>query len=212
MPGQDRDKLLTDRERERLINRQSMEDKKLRSANDARVKKKLIAWLKNVPDVLLILNELPDDQKRTVINDADIYALLDVAEHMLRIKEFYSIYGDFKDPTNWGISPTIGDSRGWRADPKSLQKASDLDISRSLLLNDHIIAIRGFFGSNNPVTQYASTVQFAENPNFKEFVTPGHIAGMERIEQALKNSPTPVPPRLERIDLDQMAVFDWPKK
>ena len=64
MPGQDRDELLTEKERDRLINRQSMEDKKLRSANDARVKKKLIAWLKNVPDVLLILKELPDEQKR----------------------------------------------------------------------------------------------------------------------------------------------------
>lgn len=210
MPGQDRDELLTEKERDRLINRQSMEDKKLRSANDARVKKKLIAWLKNVPDVLLILKELPDEQKRAVVKDIDIYSLLEVAERMLAISEFYSIYGDFEDPDNWGLSPTCGDSKGWRADPRSLKKASDLDILRSVMLNDHLIALRGFLGSNNPVAHYASTVQFAGLPQFKEYVTEGHKAGMERIRQALKDAP--IQPRMERIDVDSMAVINWPKE
>jgi hypothetical protein len=63
MPGQNRDELLTKMERDRLINRENMKDKKTRAANDVRAKKKLEAWLKNVPDVVLILKYLPEDQK-----------------------------------------------------------------------------------------------------------------------------------------------------
>jgi hypothetical protein len=129
---------------------------------------------------------------------------------MLGVKEFHSISGEFRDPVNWGISPTCGDSRAYMCDPRSLDKASDLDIRRSVLLNDHIVAIEGFLGSNNPVTVYGITEQLISDPRFKEHILPGDIAGMERIRQAFKNEP--IQPRLEKMDLNRMVDFEQPPK
>jgi hypothetical protein len=215
MPGQNRDELLTKTERDRLINRENMEDKKTRAANDVRVKKKLEAWLKNVPDVLSILKYLPEDQKRTVINDMDIFALLEVTENMLSIKEFHSIYGDFPDQANWGITDTCGDSRHYRVDPKSLKKTSDLDILRSLFLSDHLEKLHGFLGCNNPVEQFALTKQLEAKPGFQEYVTEGVRAGLDRVQQALKNIPDYLAqqrPNPKKIDLNYMVDIEQPKK
>ncbi|NPV62822.1 MAG: hypothetical protein HPY61_09375 [Methanotrichaceae archaeon] len=202
MPGQTRDELLTETERERLNNRRGMNDKKMRAANDARVRKKLTAWLKNIPDVLLILDKLPDDQKRDVISDMNIFALLEVVERMLYIKEFHSIYGEFRDPNHWGVTETCGDSRSYRVDTRSLQSASDLDIARSEFLSEHVENIEGFLGSNNPVRQYSLTKQLADNPQFCDHLTDGDRAGLERVEEALDKSLYPkIRPDSKKIDL-----------
>lgn len=214
MPGQNRDELLTKMERDRLINRENMKDKKTRAANDVRAKKKLEAWLKNVPDVVLILKYLPEDQKRAMVNDADIFALLEVAERMLSIKEFHSIYGNFRDPTNWEITETCGDSRHYRVDPRTLKKASDLDILRSVFLSEHLENLEGFLGCSNPIGQYALTEQIAADPRFSDYITDGDRAGLGRVRQAQKNTPDYLEqqPNPKKIDLNCVVDFDQPPK
>jgi hypothetical protein len=210
MPSQKRDELLTQLERDRLVSR----NKKTVASNDARVQRKLSAWLKNVPDVRLILKNLPEDQKRATVNDTDIFALLDVVERLLAVKEFHSIYGEFRDPTNWGITEVCGDSRRYRCDPRSLSPAADIDILRSLFLSDHLEKLDGFMGSNNPVTQYALIEQLAADSRYSEHVTPEDRAGMDRIRRALKNVPNYTAQQLspKKIDLNYMVDFEQPQK
>lgn len=205
--------MLSSTERDRLAKRNDDDmDVQVRASNDLRIKKKMATWLEeDLDDMLLCLRKMPNDRLKKMVKDEHIFALLGLVEELLKIKEFHSIYGEFRDPSNWGITDTCGDSRGWRCDPRSLnKKPSDLDIWRSVVLNEHKEAIEGFLGSNNPVRMFASTVQFASDPRFKEHIQPGDIAGMERIKEALKNAP--IQPRTEKIDVDSMAVFDWPKK
>jgi hypothetical protein len=203
--------MLSQTERERLINRNEDDmDAQVRASNDLRIKKKLSLWLEeDLEDIRLCLRYMPNDRLKKMIKEEHIFALLGLVEELLAIKEFHSIYGDFRDPANWGITDACGESRGWRSDYKSLKKASDLDIWRSVLLNDHISALRGFLGSNNPVQKFASTVQFSSDDRFKEYIQPGDVAGMERIRQALKDAP--IQPRLDKIDVDSMAVVTCPK-
>jgi hypothetical protein len=206
MPGQNRDELLTKTERDRLIDRQNMEDKKTRAANDVRVKRKLSAWLKNVPDVLLILKHLPEDQKRAVVNDEDIFVLLEVVERLLGIKEFHSIYGKFRDPANWGVTDICGDTKRYRVDSRVLPKASDLDILRSLSLKDHLDKLDCFLGSDNPVGQFALTEQLDADPKFRHLIKDEDRAALDRVRQAQKNNPDYLATtELKKIDLNYMV-------
>jgi hypothetical protein len=208
MTSQKRDELLTQLERDRLVSR----NRKTIAANDARVQRKLSAWLRNVPDVLSVLKHLPEDQKRAVLCDADIFAILELAERMLAIKEFRSIYGDFRAPANWGATDTCGDSRPYRCDPKSLQPAKDIDISRSLALAAHIEKLQGFLGANNPITQYALTEQLVADPRFDTHITEGDRAGLARVRQAIERCPAGYTTSPKKIDLNQMVNIEQPPK
>jgi|WetSurMetagenome_2_1015567.scaffolds.fasta_scaffold245908_2 hypothetical protein len=129
MAGQKRKELLTKTEKERLITRRDMKDSKKRIANDARVKKKLSAWLKNVPDILLILKELPDEQKRPVVEDVDIFGLLGLTIDMMKTRNFRRLHGDPENPASWEtIAPDIWEHP---VPGPGLVQASDIDIARS---------------------------------------------------------------------------------
>jgi hypothetical protein len=135
MPGQKRDELLTEKERLRLINRQDADDKKIRAANDIRAKKKLSSWLKNIPDVLLILDKLPEDYIREVLVDNDIFKLFKLTEKVIHIKDFTPIDGRLVDESWIGHNGEVG----------------DLDIWRASKLQSHIKKLIEFNGHRNPL-------------------------------------------------------------
>lgn len=159
MAGQKRKELLTKTERERLITRRDMKDSKKRIANDARVKKKLSAWLKNVPDILLILKELPDEQKRPVVKDVDIYGLLELTIDMMKTGNFRRLCGDPENPASWEtIAPDI-----WEHGPgPGLVQANDVDIARSAELAPLMRSLMTFVNIGSDPVFFLASFQVAQ--------------------------------------------------
>ena len=87
MGNQERERLLSELEFERLKNRS---DQPLtRATNDGRVRRKLSAWLKNMNDVFFILQKLPEDQLREVLRKDDIDKLSSIILEAMRIIDYY---------------------------------------------------------------------------------------------------------------------------
>jgi hypothetical protein len=87
MSNLERERLLSDLEFKRLMNR-SLEPN-IRAANDARVRRKLSAWLKNINDVFVILQKLPEDQLKEVISNEDLDKLYSIIGMEMKIKNYY---------------------------------------------------------------------------------------------------------------------------
>ena len=87
MGNQERERLLSELEFERLKNRS---DQPLtRATNDGRVRRKLSAWLKNMNDVFFILQKLPKDQLKEVIQKDDIDKLSSIIREATGIIDYY---------------------------------------------------------------------------------------------------------------------------
>ena len=93
-----RDKLLSEKERERLMDRK---DKSMAAINDTRVRKKLSNWLKTLEEISLIFNHLPEEQSRSAVTNENVFALLCLSIRAMKIKEFYPIEGNANDPYTW---------------------------------------------------------------------------------------------------------------
>jgi hypothetical protein len=87
MSNLERDRLLSDLELERLMNRSN--EPLTRATNDGRVRRKLSAWLKNINNVFIILHNLPEDQLKDVLSEKDIDKLYFVILEAMRIKDYY---------------------------------------------------------------------------------------------------------------------------
>lgn len=87
MSNLERERLLSDLEFKRLMNRPP--EPNIRAANDARVRRKLSAWLKNINDVFIILQKLPEDQLKEVIGNEDLEKLYSIIGMGMRIKGYY---------------------------------------------------------------------------------------------------------------------------
>ena len=87
MSNLERDRLLSDLEFKRLMNR-SMEPH-TRATNDGRVRRKLSSWLKNINDVFIILQKLPEDQLKDVLHEEDIDRLYFIIGEAMKIKNYY---------------------------------------------------------------------------------------------------------------------------
>jgi hypothetical protein len=174
MPGQKREELLTKMERDRLNKRIEMIDKKARAANDIRVKKKLSAWLKNIPDILSILDKLPADQIREVLSDNDIYGLFKSTERSMNALSFSPVDGRLWDE-RWLSSQPGG--------------ATDLDISRSYYTYEHVKGMYAFIGSRNPVIDFDNLERLERDPEFRDKVTKEERRGIERIRRAIVTKP-----------------------
>lgn len=136
LPGQKRNELLTQTERERLITRRDMKDAKKRIANDARAKKKLSAWADNLSDVELILENLPEETSGSAIEEINIYQLLNIIGDLLRIKKFRRVTGDVAKLDSWHTAPA--------------RPAENLDIARAALLSIFFKGLTQHIGANNP--------------------------------------------------------------
>ena len=182
MPSVKRDRLLSDLERKRLVDRKS-QDKHTRTTNDIRVKKKLAAWLSAMNDVSLIIRKLPEDQVRDVIHDWGIYFLLHIVENMMAINNFYPIEGDAERPDEWQ-AVTEFDKINKR--PIHTRAAEDLDIVRSSMLTWHVNIQGTYLGFHNPVVKVVDLAKLYENPELCDKLTDGEKRAVKRHNKAVE--------------------------
>ena len=171
MPSQSRKELLTDMERERLTTPRDEIDNKTRGMNDARVKRKLAAWLQNFDDVKLILDNLPEDHLNAVLSDEDVYKLFKLTEKLISIRGFSPIEGRIHEERWIGF-------RG---------EVTDLDIWRSYNVYQHLMRVFDYFGHRNPFwDNYHLLEGMVKDEEFKDRVSPEERKGMERIQKAIR--------------------------
>lgn len=170
MPGQKRNELLTGTERERLINRRDMGDAKKRAANDSRAKKKLVAWMDNIEDVELILENLPQEVTKEAIRESDIYRLISVMSDSLRVKNFRRVSGAINDSASWQTTP--------------LRPAEDIDIARASILALMLESVGRYLGSDNPVVHAVALSKFYADPQLQKRLTDAEKKSVEKCVEA----------------------------
>jgi hypothetical protein len=168
MPSLKRDRLLSDLERERLEKRSSL-DQHTRATNDVRIKKKLSAWLKSIPDVRLILEKLPDDQIRSVLSDKYIFDVFKSTEIIVDIQGFTPISGRLPDEKWLG----------------HFGEVTDVDIARLWELHRHLARLGFFSGNGGPMVDMEIFEQREKHPDLYT-LTAEERRGAERIRHALK--------------------------
>jgi len=87
MVNLERERLLSELEFDRLKKR--ADEPLTRATNDGRVRRKLSAWLKNMNDVFFILQKLPEDQLREVLQKDDIDKLSSIIREATGIIDYY---------------------------------------------------------------------------------------------------------------------------
>jgi hypothetical protein len=100
MIGLEKDALLSNEEREQMVNRAAY-DRQTLSDNDLRIKNKLKAWLDDIKDIRLILRNLPEDLTRDVLIDEHVFDLLCIATEIMRLQKFLAISGEVNKPEEW---------------------------------------------------------------------------------------------------------------
>jgi hypothetical protein len=175
MPTLRRDRLLSNLERERLENRSSC-DRRIRTVNDARVRKKLAAWLMEIGDVLSILSKLPEDQIIDATKDSDVNMLFHIIHYLLYKRKYYPIEGKIDNPNEWQII----------IDENNKQPAKNSDIMRSFYIEGFLDDLMSLFvGKNNPIAKVEFLAEMDEEPSFHDRVTDGERKSIERLNQAI---------------------------
>jgi hypothetical protein len=87
MVNLERERLLSELEFDRLKKR--ADEPLTRATNDGRVRRKLSAWLKNMNDVFFILQKLPKDQLKEVVQKDDIDKLSSIIREATGIIDYY---------------------------------------------------------------------------------------------------------------------------
>ncbi len=144
MPSVKRDKLLSGKERERLIERETSKDKRLRATNDVRVKRKLSAWLDSLEDISLVLKHLPPDQWLSIIpslNDDQVATLFRLTEKLMNLLGYYGIEGSWQDRSSWQVTRGGFDDRGFPIPASTPRAATEKDIRQSLIVDEHRLAL-----------------------------------------------------------------------
>lgn len=172
MPGQKRNVLLTETERERLINRRDMKDVKKRITNDSRVKKKLAAWMDNMDDVELILENLPQEVTKDAISESNIYQLISIVSDSLRVKDFRRVIGAINDSDSWQTAPS--------------RPVEDIDIARAAILAIMFESMGRYLGSDNPVVHAVALSKFYADPQLKNRLTDAEMRSVEKCIEATK--------------------------
>jgi hypothetical protein len=145
-----------------------------------RVRKKLSAWLKDISDVLLIVDKLPEDQVREVVSDNDIFNLFKLTETSMGISIFSPVEGRIWDE-RW-ISTRPGG-------------ATDLDISRSFNTYNHVKRMYNFLGLKNPIIDFDNLERLERDPDFRDRLTEEERRGIDRIRQVIATKTSEEPPK-----------------
>ena len=176
MVSQKREELLSEKERERLKTRDSL-DQRTRAANDSRAKRKLAAWLKNIIDVEYILDHLPDDQVRDIIDDNNIYSLLYTTERLMQIQKFHPIAGATENPDKWSVV----------LDENIILPAEDADIWRSKQLGILLNRLDRFIVTNeNPVCRFLKLENLARM-GLTDRIRDDEMTGLRKLKQVSEN-------------------------
>jgi hypothetical protein len=165
---------LSPQEKERLINRPSNSHD--RATNDVKVRKKLRAWLKDLPDMALIFHYLPKEQLRKELVDSHAFNLLDSGLRVMDCLDFNPIFGDADSPDMWYVPQSDGGQ----------QTPTDQDIERSGWLSLSIEHLKNFYGNRNPVGDIIDLSLIYDNPRTRERLTNGEKSGIERVNRVMK--------------------------
>lgn len=186
MAGQKRENLLTENEKRKLKERDSL-DSRDRAANDIRVKRKLAAWINGVDDVLLILEHLPNDTVRKVAgDDAAVMRLATASVEMMRLMGYRPIVGDVGSPGSW-----LAISKRQSGLDVDRVPATDVDIIRSANLTLFSHMLETMLGSeNNPVSSAIGYDISKDNPAFVGFLKehPDIIAGYQKALDRIRDA------------------------
>jgi hypothetical protein len=167
MVSQKRDKLLSELEKDRLLNKDSL-DSRTRAANNIRVKRKLSAWLKGIDDVHLILAHLPkEDIQRVANDDTTVLRLLFEAIEIMRKIGYRPIIGDVGQPASWQVIT----KKGTMLDESVKVNATDADIVRSANLTLCVTMLETMVDSeNSPVSYVVKYMVSKNNPGIVGFL------------------------------------------
>lgn len=162
-----RDRLLSDLERERLANRTEEKYATVRATNDARVMKKLSAWLKEIEDVKLIVRNLPKEDIQKAAGDIAVIDLMFSAIQIMIAKGYRPIVGQIGHPDDWRVvikeAPMNEDHI--RVSP------TDEDIFRSANLTWHMMGLESMLEpENNPVSRIIKYTLSGNNPIMAEIL------------------------------------------
>jgi hypothetical protein len=153
------------------MNRKS-ESPQIRAINDMRVKKKLVAWLEDLDDAVLILST--EERVKEGLEDEDIYRLFTLTERMMKIKEFSPIRGRLdNDPDTWRVED---------------RPVEDIDIQRANKLYSHIEKLKELYGSDNLIGMERILKQMTHQfPEWKDKVNEAEKRSISRIEEVLES-------------------------
>ena len=164
---------LSPKEREGLLHRPSNAHE--RATNDVRVRKKLAAWLKNLPDMALVFRYLPEEQlRKELFEEWYAYDFLGIAITIMDCLGFSPIIGEFERPEEWQVV----------IDENNQRPVENLDILRSLITADNITPLKWI--SDGPVSKFRFLLQMDEDPEFHDRVTDDERRGIKRVVEALR--------------------------
>ncbi|MDD1752013.1 MAG: hypothetical protein LUQ38_02845 [Methanotrichaceae archaeon] len=166
---------LSPQEKERLINRPTNPHD--RATNDFKVRRKLMNWLKDLPDMMHVFRKLPPEQLRKELRDQDVYDFLEIAERMLSALEFHRVEGELEQPKSWKVI----------VDEDTQRIAENEDIKRAANIGSHIDKLDRYFGrtSKNPIFKAITYEAWLDHPLLKGHVTKLDDAGMKRLREIL---------------------------
>jgi hypothetical protein len=164
---------LSQTEKDRLLNRPT--DSRDRATNDVKVRKKLAAWLKDLPDMALVFQYLPKKQLRKELNDFDAFNFMDFAMRTMDCLDFNPIFGDIGSLNMWYVPSPDGEQR----------PPTDQDIERAAWLSLTIEQLKNFYGNKNPVGAAMDLNLIYDHPRTRGRLTEGEIASIEKVNQVM---------------------------
>jgi hypothetical protein len=164
--------MLTDTEKKRLINREKETDAAVTHRTDLIARTKLQRWIKDIPDVLFILNHLPKKQLTRIISDTTVFQLWYLSEKLMKILSFRPIWGQINAPDKWVIKTNHGE-----------RAATDKDINRSIFIDAHRRTISTFWGWSDPAQMAAGLIQIS--PEERSYQIRATGAEPEKVRAAL---------------------------
>ena len=178
---------LSPQEKERLIQRPSNSHD--RATNDVKVRKKLRAWLRDLPDIALVFQYLPKEQLRKELDDSNAFNLIDFGMQAMDCLNFNPIFGDAESANMWYVALPDGAQR----------QANDQDIERSAWLSLTIGQLKNFYGERNPVGTAMDLSLIYSNPRTRGRLTGGEIASVERVNKVMNKYKHPKKDRLDPV-------------
>lgn len=130
--------------KDRLIKRDLL-DIGVKKSNEYRVREYLKDYLKDLEEIIWVLDTLPDKQFKKLFKDEDVYRLLEIAERALVNLDFMPIQRN-EDGKLIAIKSLIADSsEGGLPHTYSIEReATDTDKNRHSALEKHIVRLEKF--------------------------------------------------------------------
>lgn len=176
--------MLTTKERDRLINREKEGNIAITHRNDLIVRTKLQKWIDDIPDILFILEHLPERQLKKKLVDSNVFQLQYISEKLMELLDFKPIFGPLDMPEEWIVKTKRGE-----------RKATDEDIQRSILVNAHRLTLGKFSNTFDPAVTASEWLQISSEERMYRIQASG--SEPEKIKNALERVLKAIKPKEE---------------